>query len=138
MINLFQSSLPSARRISGGKYQKVLHFDGKEEIEEYIRAKNIPAAYLDAGFYMTNFQYFFPPFALPDGTVVFSTPMKEDTVVPLIDIPSDFGKIAFAMIKGGLAQFKGKHVLASSGYISMKDVVATFAKGKPISFSLLE
>ena len=35
--HLIYSFLPYTEKISGGKYDKVIHFDGKARVEEYIK-----------------------------------------------------------------------------------------------------
>ncbi|KAJ7607521.1 hypothetical protein FB45DRAFT_1067820 [Roridomyces roridus] len=43
------SSLPSIKRISGGKYTNVAHYDDKEEIETYLKASGLANASLLLG-----------------------------------------------------------------------------------------
>ncbi|KAJ7473825.1 hypothetical protein B0H11DRAFT_2036127 [Mycena galericulata] len=43
------SSLPSIKRISGGKYTKATHYDDKETIEEYLKASGLANASLHLG-----------------------------------------------------------------------------------------
>ncbi|KAJ7490655.1 hypothetical protein FB451DRAFT_1552294 [Mycena latifolia] len=49
------SSLPSLKRLSGGKYKNVTSYDDKEEIEEYLKASGIANASLHLGGFMENF-----------------------------------------------------------------------------------
>ncbi|KAJ7490657.1 hypothetical protein FB451DRAFT_1552296 [Mycena latifolia] len=49
------SSLPSLKRLSGGKYKNVTAYDDKEEIEEYLKASGIANASLHLGGFLENF-----------------------------------------------------------------------------------
>lgn len=40
--------------MTGGKLLNVPHFDGKAEIEDYIKSIGVPATFLEAGPYMSN------------------------------------------------------------------------------------
>lgn len=51
---LIWSSLPNITKISEGKLTAVKHFDGKAQVEEYIRTLPILSAFYMPGFYMQN------------------------------------------------------------------------------------
>jgi len=52
--HLIWSSLPSVTALSKGALPHVEHFDGKAEIEAYIRELGVPMTSFVAGFYMSN------------------------------------------------------------------------------------
>lgn len=87
------SGLPSYTDISGGKYVHVDHFDGKAEVTKYARTLGVPFTNVPAGLYMQN--YSSQPGQIvkqdDDGTYVIAGPGAPDSVVPLIDITSDYG-----------------------------------------------
>jgi hypothetical protein len=105
--------------VSNGVYPHVEDFDGKAEVEEYIRALGIPASFYLAGFYMSNLFNF----AAKDdsGSLIWRLPIKLSTLWPLIDIQEDTGKFVKAMIKHR-EQVLGKRVLGAWDYISIKDM----------------
>lgn len=49
------SSLINVTKASNGRLPHVAHFDSKADIESYIRTKNIPATFIQPGYYMSNF-----------------------------------------------------------------------------------
>ncbi|KAJ7449044.1 hypothetical protein B0H11DRAFT_2161929 [Mycena galericulata] len=49
------TSLPSIKRISGGKYKNVLHYDQKEVVEEYLRSCGLANATLHLGGFLENY-----------------------------------------------------------------------------------
>ncbi|KAJ7464980.1 NAD(P)-binding protein [Mycena galericulata] len=49
------TSLPSIKRISGGKYKNVLHYDQKEVVEEYLRSSGLANATLHLGGFLENY-----------------------------------------------------------------------------------
>jgi uncharacterized protein YbjT (DUF2867 family) len=49
------SSLINVTEASKGRLSHVAHFDCKADIEKYIRSQDIPATFIQPGYYMTNF-----------------------------------------------------------------------------------
>lgn len=41
-----RATLPDAKKISGGKYSGITHFQEKVEVEEYIKKIDLPAVFL--------------------------------------------------------------------------------------------
>ncbi|KAJ7935958.1 NmrA-like family-domain-containing protein [Mycena leptocephala] len=86
------SGLPSATKLSGGKYPHVWHFDGKAAVTEYGRQAGVPFVDVQAGAYGSN--YFTPPFApakQADGSFLLARPVKPTTAMPFIDAEHDYG-----------------------------------------------
>lgn len=53
--HLIFSSLINVTKASNGRLRHVAHFDRKADVEDYIRSKDIPATFIQPGYYMTNF-----------------------------------------------------------------------------------
>jgi len=51
---LVWSSLPNATKLTNGKLKAIEHFDGKAEIEDYIRKLNVPAAFFMPAVFMST------------------------------------------------------------------------------------
>ncbi|KAI0376649.1 hypothetical protein F5Y04DRAFT_292477 [Hypomontagnella monticulosa] len=79
------SSLPSVTKISGGKVTSMKHFDGKAEVETYIRTLDIKSVFFMPGWFMQN-HLLMKPKKADDGTYLFSLPFEPSTLLPLIDI----------------------------------------------------
>ena len=58
--HVIYSGLESVVNISKGKLDKVLHFDGKARIVDYLKSKGLAYTDVQAGCYNTNLIYFFP------------------------------------------------------------------------------
>jgi uncharacterized protein YbjT (DUF2867 family) len=94
------STLPNAGKNSGGKLTHMGHFDGKEEVEQYIRSLPIQSAFIAPGSFMSNFHDSMTPRPLGnDGTTyaLFNF-VHPDTQLPLIDTAGDTGKWVAAIL----------------------------------------
>lgn len=60
------SGLENVDRLSGGKL-KVLHFDGKGEVEEYFWSIGVPTTSVRLAAYFENFLTMWKPVKTPDG-----------------------------------------------------------------------
>ncbi|KAJ7788928.1 NAD(P)-binding protein [Mycena olivaceomarginata] len=86
------SGLVPVKKISGGKYTKVNHFDGKAQVTEYGRASGVPFVDVQAGSYASNFLGNFPLLVKePDGTFALPWVVRPTTVMPTIDMENDYG-----------------------------------------------
>lgn len=56
---LIFSSLADVSKESDGKLKHVLHFDGKNRVEQFIRSLGVPCAFVYVGFYFTNLLYLY-------------------------------------------------------------------------------
>ncbi|KAJ7191845.1 NAD(P)-binding protein [Mycena pura] len=88
------SGLPAVKKISGGKYSNVAHFDGKAVVTEYGRQSGVPFANVQAAGYAQNFLT--SPMMLakqPDGThaAAIAWCIRPTTVLPIIDVENDYG-----------------------------------------------
>lgn len=87
--HLIFSSLRNVTEITNGRLPNVSHFDGKAEIEAYIRASGISSTFVLAGLFMSNFFQFFNK---QDDTYMLTWPVNpEKARVPLFDAAEDTG-----------------------------------------------
>ncbi|KND04772.1 uncharacterized protein SPPG_00475 [Spizellomyces punctatus DAOM BR117] len=124
------SSLLNVTKLSGGKLDKVFHFDSKAEVEEYIRSIGIPATFFLAGFYMSNLSsgMFRPDPDTKAYTLAF--PVPASAPVPLLDAAADTGKF----VKGILLHREktlGKRIFGATEYYTLERIVEEFKAVKP-------
>jgi uncharacterized protein YbjT (DUF2867 family) len=85
------SSLINVTEASGGKLSHVSHFDGKANIEKYIRDSGVPAAFVLPGFFMSNLINFIKK--NEDGSYTYALPVSGDKArVPIFDAAGDTGQ----------------------------------------------
>ncbi|KAJ1720377.1 hypothetical protein LPJ53_004985 [Coemansia erecta] len=122
------SSLPSMNRISCGKYTKVLHFEGKHKVEEYLLSKGdeIRGYPVHAGSYMQNYIGLSRRSA-EDNAVEFSFVLDPSDKLPLTDVESDFGKVV-AYILEHPEECLGKPTAVCTGYFEAQDMVKAFTE----------
>lgn len=85
------SSLLHVTEASKGRLTHVTHFDGKAEIEKYIRQSGTPGTFVLPGFFMSNF--FDMIRKNEDGSYSFPLPVSGDKArIPIFDVVSDTGK----------------------------------------------
>ncbi|KAJ7202461.1 NAD(P)-binding protein [Mycena haematopus] len=125
------SGLAPVKKISGGKYTRVVHFDHKAEVAEYGRASGVPFVDVQAGFYASNFVVgTFPLLAkAPDGTYVIPWPMKPTTVMPVIDMDNDYGLYVRRVLE--LPVFPDGSVVYTGEDITVEEMART---GKKVVF----
>lgn len=88
---LIFSSLLNTNKISNGRLTHIKHFEGKAEIEEYIRQINVPATFVLPGFFGSNL--FTSIRKNEDGSFAWALPASGDkTKVPIFDVTTDMGK----------------------------------------------
>jgi uncharacterized protein YbjT (DUF2867 family) len=94
----------------------------KFEVEEYIRAIGIPAAFPYVGCYHNNFSS--RPYPLwqltpiPDGSFEWRTPFPANVGIPFIDTEHDLGAAVIQILKDGPRKWNGKRfVYHTPGYI---------------------
>jgi uncharacterized protein YbjT (DUF2867 family) len=86
------SSLINTKEASKGRLPNISHFDGKAEIEEYIRQSGIPATFVLPGYYMNNF--FDSIRKNEDGSYMLALPVDgEKAQFPLVDAAGDTGML---------------------------------------------
>ncbi|KAK3703364.1 hypothetical protein LTR37_014470 [Vermiconidia calcicola] len=124
------STLPSITDISGGKYTKVPHFEGKAKVEKYIRGLNIKSAFYAPGFFMENFQGTIPflaPQKAPDGTWFLARPTPPGAKWPMIYASGDTGKFVGAILAEP-EKYEGKTFHAATALYSNEESAAIISK----------
>ena len=82
------SSLVHVTEVTGGRLSHVPHFDGKAEVEKYIRQIGIPATFVLPGYFMSNLRQMRKG---EDGVYTLAFPVSNAAQFPLFD-PADTGK----------------------------------------------
>lgn len=92
--HLIFSSLLHAGRVTNGRLSGLPHFDGKAEVEDYIRASGVPATFVLAGYFMSNYEQMIQKGE--DGSYTLAYPVGPEAKFPLIDI-SEIGRRIFTL-----------------------------------------
>jgi uncharacterized protein YbjT (DUF2867 family) len=132
------SSLSHAGRISGSKLQNIDHFDGKADVEEYIRTLPIKSAFFAPGSFMQNFGGMMAPHPAGDGTYALSNFVKPETQLPLIDTVGDTGKYIGAILAEP-EKYESKVFSAATRLYSYSEIVQTMSQmtGKTVKYNQL-
>ena len=132
------STLSNGGKMSGGKIQKLAHFDVKAEIEDYIRAQPMKSAFFAPGSFMQNFGHFMGPRPAGDGTYAIANFVKPETQLPLIDTVDDTGKYVGAILAEP-DRYEGKVFSAATRLYSYSEIVKTMseASGKTVNYKQL-
>ncbi|KAM0326582.1 hypothetical protein ACHAQA_006451 [Verticillium albo-atrum] len=120
------SSLLNITKLSGGVLPDVYHFDGKADIEEYVRSLNIPASFFLAGFYASNLTTNLMKQTPPNNAWSFFLPAPSSSPIPFFDV-ADTGKF----VKGIVLNWEkalGKRILGATNYITADEAIETFKK----------
>ena len=88
--HLIFSSLIHVTEASSGSLEHVPHFDGKAQIERYIRESNIPSTFVLPGYFMQNMVHRIKKGE--DGVYTLSLPVTELSTFPLFDVTADTGE----------------------------------------------
>jgi hypothetical protein len=123
------SGLPSATKLSGGKYPHVWHFDGKAAVTEYGRQAGVPFVDVQAGAFGSN--YLTPRFApakQADGSFLLARPVKPTTAMPFIDAEHDYGIFVRHVLEMPVFP-NGSELLAYGENITMEDLTAQWSQG---------
>ncbi len=89
--HLIFSSLLNVTEESGGKLKHVPHFDGKADIEKYIKASGVPCTFVLPGYFMSNYTQMKMIAKQEDGSYLLAYPVGKDTPFPLLDASEDIG-----------------------------------------------
>ena len=122
---------------SEGKVTTVHHWDGKAEVEEYIRGLGIAAAFVYAGWYMENFPKVVFKLDKEANKYKWSLPCPSTAELPLIDCINDFGKFVTPILLDSHG-FNGQVILAAKEYVSLETVTSTYNQLKPTSWGEAE
>jgi len=108
--------------VSEGTLSKVLHFDSKAVVENYIRSLNIPATFLLMGLFSEfPVQNLFP---LPTDAskYVLAFPIPPNTSLPLISAAVDTGKFVSAILSQR-SSLLGKEICAAERMYTIVEMV---------------
>lgn len=95
--HLIFSSLINTTKASQGRLSNIHHFDGKAEIEEYIRAIGVPATFFLPGTFMSSFKDMIRQ--QDDGSYLFTLPVGDNARLPLFDAAGDTGIFFSPIVK---------------------------------------
>ncbi|KAL8725035.1 MAG: hypothetical protein Q9166_007610 [cf. Caloplaca sp. 2 TL-2023] len=121
------STLPNAGKISGGKLKNMGHFDGKEEVEQYIRTLPLRSAFIAPGSFMSNFHASMAPHPAGDGTYAFASFVRPDAQMPLIDTEGDIGKWVAAIL-ADFPKYEGKVLCCSTALYTFQEIADAMSK----------
>ncbi|KAL3475520.1 nmrA family transcriptional regulator [Aspergillus californicus] len=99
--HLVFSSLPHVSKVTNGKLTKVVHFDSKALVDEYIRELDIPHSILHVGTYIELLLGSLAPLSPENPSkygFFFPEPASLETEFPLIDPAQDVGKFVKAIL----------------------------------------
>ena len=128
------STLPSAKKISKGKYVAP-HLDLKGELEDYAKSLNLKATYLHAAFYYENFLSFFPPQKAEDGSYSFGFPQSNNLRAISVE---DLGGIVLQIFEHP-EEFIGRTVFAAGDSLTPAEYAAvmTDVLNKKVNFNFI-
>ncbi|KAL8770200.1 MAG: hypothetical protein Q9209_004042 [Squamulea sp. 1 TL-2023] len=130
---LIWSSIPHAGRMTDGKLSHLPHFDAKADVADYIREQKIPACFLCAGCFMTNFT---GALQKSDEGITLTLNLRPDTKIPLFDAAGDTGKFAAGILLNA-SELLNKDIYAATGWYTPTDIVNAIEKysGKKTTFN---
>jgi uncharacterized protein YbjT (DUF2867 family) len=127
---LIWSGLMSVTEASGGKYTHVDHYDGKAVVTAYGRQSGVPFIDVQAGAYASNYNSAQAPRKRGDGSYELALPCSPETLLPVIDMVSDYGLFVREAIESP-AFGDGSEIFACGELLSVADM------SKQLSESLL-
>ncbi|KAF4307346.1 NmrA-like protein [Botryosphaeria dothidea] len=131
--HLVFSTLLHVAETSGGRLKHVPHFDGKAEIERYIRDSGVPCSFYLPGYFMSNYKGQLKEG--DDGVVTLSYPVSSKAKFPLVDIAEDTGKFVKAIIKDR-EKMLGKQIFGAADYYTPEQILTEYEEvsGKKTRF----
>ncbi|KAH8429666.1 NmrA/HSCARG family protein [Aspergillus melleus] len=121
--HLIFSSIRNVTEMSKGRLTQLAHFDGKAEIEDYIRASGVPGSFVLAGFFMSNT---FEMINKQGDTYTLAWPVDpRKAQIPVFDVGDDTGKFVIAAINRGPSN---ERILAATEYYTPERLMAEFSE----------
>ncbi|KAJ1962862.1 hypothetical protein GGI12_002392 [Dipsacomyces acuminosporus] len=118
------STLPSAAKLSSGEITKVLHFEGKYKIQQYLFSQPIKGAAVQlSSYYQNNLQS--PQWAEDGETLLLGLPVPSDIKVPHVDVDRDTGPYVKYIIDNRETS-DGQVFPLTSGYYSQNEIAEAF------------
>ncbi|CAK38304.1 uncharacterized protein An03g05420 [Aspergillus niger] len=129
------STLPSISKISQGWLKNGGHFDGKEEVEQYIRTQPIRSAFVAPGSFMSNFHDTMAPRRMENGDYALLLPVPAHIRLPLIETEADLGKWVAAIL-ADFDQYEGEVLCCATALYSFEEIVQTMSRvsGKTVTY----
>ncbi|GKZ24474.1 hypothetical protein AbraIFM66951_010698 [Aspergillus brasiliensis] len=129
------STLPSISKISQGELKHGGHFDGKEEVEQYIRTQPIRSAFVAPGSFMSNFHNSMGPRRMENGEYALLAPVPAHVKLPLINTEDDLGKWVAAIL-AHFDQYEGMVLSCATALYSFEEIVETMSRveGKTVVY----
>ncbi|RFU34975.1 hypothetical protein B7463_g1351, partial [Scytalidium lignicola] len=120
--HLIWSSLPYVSKISNGKLTKVIHFDSKGFIQEYIQSLGIPSTILYLGVFTTFILSLIQPVAAGSKSLKISIPIPSTAALPLLSANKDVGKYVASILQNR-ERFLGKEIYAADRDYSFDEII---------------
>jgi hypothetical protein len=114
--------ISNANLVSGGKFTKVLHFDSKAIVEEYIDTIGVPATHVIPGGFFNYLPYFLKPTSPGAKSYKFCAPVPITTKLPIFSVNEDTGKYVKAILLNR-EKVLGKQVYIAENHYSLIDIV---------------
>ncbi|KAJ5196752.1 hypothetical protein N7449_007231 [Penicillium cf. viridicatum] len=129
------STLPNGGKNSNGKYKNMGHFDGKAEVEEYIRTLPIESAFIALSSFMSNFNASMAPHPAGDGTYTFAAIVGPQAKIPLVNTADDTGKFVAAIL-ADFPKYKGEVLSCATALYSFEEIAQAMSKasGKTVAY----
>ncbi|GBE83552.1 NAD(P)-binding protein [Sparassis crispa] len=125
------STLPSSRKISGGRLVSRI-YEGKCQVDEYIRETGLPATFLYTGNFYENMVYRAHMQYDPEADVVeFHQPVvKEDTKLAMLYVEKDLAGVTKAVLDQYEArpELHHEYLYVSNARVSPREIVAAVTK----------
>lgn len=131
--HLIWSTLPHVTELTNGVLPHVDHFDGKAEVDRYIRKLGVPVTSFVPGFYVSNLGAMLRKG--DDGAYALTWPVPSSSKFPFFSAATDTGKFVASILLRG-EELLGATVYGASGWWSGDEVIETFKKvtGKPAQY----
>lgn len=128
-------TLPHVTELTKGKYTKVVGFDDKAHVEDYIRKQPIKSAFFSPASFMQNYASMMKPRPNGDGTYSLGRLQSANTPLPLIDITGDTGKFVGAILANP-DKYEGKTFCAATKSYTIQEQADIMSKatGKTIKY----
>ncbi|RDW92223.1 hypothetical protein BP5796_01617 [Coleophoma crateriformis] len=135
------SSLPPMKKLSGGKYTYIYHFDAKAEVADYIRDKQPKlwerTSLLNMGFYTSNMIKYGGLMGVAKdketGGYMMKKPGKNTAFHPLV-VTSDTGKFTDLLVRTA----PGKNLLACNGMTDYASFIKLWSEVTGVPCEVIE
>ncbi len=132
------NTMPHIERLSGGKFQHASSWDGRAEVEEYIRTLPIKSAFFSPASFMQNYTGMMSPKPMGDGTYAIAGVVSPQTQIPLIDAAVDTGKYVGAILAEP-EKYEGRVFSAATKLYTLDEIAQHLAEatGKIVKYNQL-